>query len=108
MNMTQTLNHTVPEALLLDIARRHFLIETLETRMSDGLDFHDGAVWAMRAALAEAYEAGLAAALALRDAQMKAEGMREAAEIVRALILVLSPEWPVGAEQQVEYEALGF
>ncbi|WP_210880356.1 DUF6900 domain-containing protein [Roseovarius autotrophicus] len=51
------------EALLLEIATRHFhSIETLETRNSDRLDFHDVAVWAIRAALAEAYAAGLAAA----------------------------------------------
>ena len=47
-----------PEALILDIATRHFFIETLETQNSDRLDFHDVAVWAMRAALSEAYEAG--------------------------------------------------
>ena len=51
-----------PEALFLDIATRHFFIETLETRNRDRLDFHDVAVWAMRAALNEAYAAGLAAA----------------------------------------------
>lgn len=60
--MTKTTAHTAPETLLIEIAQRHFFIETLETRMSDGLDFHEVAVWAMRAALAEAYEAGLAAA----------------------------------------------
>ena len=46
-----------PEALILDIATRHFFIETLETRNRDRLDFHDVAVWAMRAALESAYEA---------------------------------------------------
>ena len=50
------------DALLLEIAARHFhSIETLETQNSDRLDFHDVAVWAMRAALEEAYAAGLAA-----------------------------------------------
>ena len=39
------------DALLLEIARTHFpSIETLETRNSDGLDFHDVAVWAIRSA----------------------------------------------------------
>ena len=52
-----------PEALLLAIARTHFRnIETLETRNSDGLDFHDVAVWAIRNALEAAYTAGQAAA----------------------------------------------
>ena len=47
-----------PEALILEIATRHFFIETLETQNRDRLDFHDVAVWAMRAALEDAYEAG--------------------------------------------------
>ena len=52
-----------PEALLLAIARTHFPnIETLETRNSDGLDFHDVAVWAIRNALEAAYTAGQTAA----------------------------------------------
>jgi len=51
------------EALLLEIATRHFhTIETLETRNRDRLDFHDVAVWAIRAALEAAYAAGHAAA----------------------------------------------
>ena len=48
-----------PEALLLEIAQKHFPdLETLETRNSDGLDFHDVAVWAIRSALVAAYQAG--------------------------------------------------
>ena len=51
------------EALLLEIATKHFhSIETLETRNSDSLDFHDVAVWAIRSALEAAYAAGAAAA----------------------------------------------
>ncbi len=51
------------EALLLEIATRHFhTIETLETQNSNRLDFHDVAVWAIRAALEAAYAAGVAAA----------------------------------------------
>ena len=47
------------EVLLLEIAAKHFhSIETMETQNSDRLDFHDVAVWAIRAALSEAYEAG--------------------------------------------------
>jgi len=37
-------------------------MSVLETRKSDSLDFHDLAVWQMRAALEAAYQAGLAAA----------------------------------------------
>ena len=49
------------EALLLEIAARHFRMETLETRNCDGLDFHDVAVWSIRAALEAAFAAGQAA-----------------------------------------------
>ncbi len=50
------------EALLLEIAQRHFPdLETLETRNSDSLDFHDVAVWAIRSALEAAFAAGQAA-----------------------------------------------
>lgn len=50
------------EPLLLEIAARHFHLETLETRNSDSLDFHDVAVWSIRAALEAAFAAGQAAA----------------------------------------------
>jgi hypothetical protein len=50
------------KALILDIAQRRFFIETLETRNRDRLDFHDVAVWAIRDALEEAFEAGRRAA----------------------------------------------
>lgn len=46
------------DAELLEIAQRQFRIETLETQNWDRLDFHDVAVWAIRAALEEAFEAG--------------------------------------------------
>jgi hypothetical protein len=48
------------DALILEIAQRQFRLETLETRNWDRLDFHDVAVWAIRAALEEAFEAGRA------------------------------------------------
>jgi len=46
------------DAVILEIAQRQFHLETLETRNRDRLDFHDVAVWAIRAALEEAFEAG--------------------------------------------------
>jgi hypothetical protein len=55
------------EALLLEIATKHFhTIETLETRNRDRLDFHDVAVWAIRAALEDAFEAGSRAGAAAK------------------------------------------
>lgn len=55
------------DALLLEIAMRHLFLDTLETRMSDSLDFHDHAVWAVRSALEAAFEAGRCAATAPRS-----------------------------------------
>jgi hypothetical protein len=58
---TKTDPNTQRDALILEIAQRQFHLETLETRNWDRLDFHDVAVWAIRAALEEAFEAGRAA-----------------------------------------------
>ena len=49
------------DQLLAQIALDHLFIETLETRNSDRLDFHDVSVWAVQSALMAAYQAGLAA-----------------------------------------------
>ena len=45
--------------LFTRIAQKHLSIETLETRHRDSLDFHDCAVWCIRAALEAAYLAGM-------------------------------------------------
>lgn len=50
------------EQLFQAIAQKHLLIETLEQRMSDSLDFHEVSVWGVEAALKEAFEAGKRAA----------------------------------------------
>jgi len=47
---------------LLAIAKRHTIFETLETRNRDSLDFHEVSAEGLRRALADAYEAGRAAA----------------------------------------------
>jgi len=51
------MNHL--EHLLTQIAQQHLDVETLETRRSDRLDFHDLAVWSIKAALEAAYLAGI-------------------------------------------------
>lgn len=43
---------------LQQIALDHLFIETLETRNSDRLDFHEVSAWAVKSALMAAYEAG--------------------------------------------------
>ncbi len=51
------MNHL--EQLFTQIAQQHLDVETLETRRSDRLDFHDLAVWSLKAALEAAYQAGV-------------------------------------------------
>jgi hypothetical protein len=46
------------EQQLLQIAKQHLFIETLDTQHSDQLDFHDVSVWGIKSALQAAYEAG--------------------------------------------------
>ncbi len=46
------------EQEIADIARRILRIETLETRNSDSLDFHELAIWTIQEALDAAYKAG--------------------------------------------------
>ncbi len=50
------------EHQLQQIALDHLFIDTLETRHSDRLDFHDVSVWAIKSALLAAYQAGQEAA----------------------------------------------
>ena len=58
---------TKPAAQTLDqqlqqIALDHLFIESLETRNSDRMDFHEVSVWGVKSALMAAYEAGRQAA----------------------------------------------
>lgn len=48
------------EKQLEEIAKEQLFIDTLETRMSDRLDFHDVSVWGVKEALKLAYELGKA------------------------------------------------
>ena len=50
------------ENLLQKLALDHLFIDSLETRNSDRMDFHDVSVWAVKSALMAAYEAGRQAA----------------------------------------------
>jgi hypothetical protein len=52
------------DKLLASITNQQLHIETLETRNSDSLDFHDVSVWGLRTALLYAFEAGRQAARA--------------------------------------------
>lgn len=48
----------------LQIARQHLQTDTLETRHSDRLDFHEVSVWGIKNALQAAFEAGKQSACA--------------------------------------------
>ncbi len=50
------------EQLFQRIALDHLFIDTLETRHSDRLDFHEVSVWAVKSALQAAFDAGVKAA----------------------------------------------
>ena len=47
------------DTILTLIAQKHLGIETLQTRNSDRLDFHDTAVWCLKDALEAAFKAGV-------------------------------------------------
>ena len=47
------------DTILTLIAQKHLGIETLQTRNSDSLDFHDTAVWCLKDALEATFKAGV-------------------------------------------------
>ena len=59
--MTKQAAKTVDQQMQ-QIALDHRFIETLETRNSDRMDFHEVSVWGVKSALMAAYEAGRQAA----------------------------------------------
>ena len=52
------MSNSIREFLVEQIAMETFGIETLDTRDSAHLDFHDLSVWSLKEALEAAYEAG--------------------------------------------------
>ena len=62
MPKAATQNDQKLELLLTKIALDHLFIETLVTRNSDSLDFHEVSVWGVKSALMAAYEEGKQAA----------------------------------------------
>lgn len=59
--MTKSAAKTLDQQMQ-QIALDHLFIETLETRNSDRMDFHEVSVWGVKSALMAAYEAGRQAA----------------------------------------------
>ena len=52
--------------LITQIAQKNMGIETLETRNSDSLDFHEVAVWQIQDALTAAFVAGMEVAVTVK------------------------------------------
>ena len=50
------------DQLFQQIALDHLFVDTLETRNSDRLDFHEVSVWGIKTALQAAFDAGRQAA----------------------------------------------
>lgn len=50
------------DQLFQQIALDHLFVDTLETRNSDRLDFHEVSVWGIKTALQAAFDAGMQAA----------------------------------------------
>lgn len=46
------------DEIILEIAKKHLGLETLESRGSDRLDFKESSVWSIKKALEEAFDAG--------------------------------------------------
>ena len=57
----------VDDTILAPIALKRLDIETLLTRNSDALDFHDVSVWGVKHALRDAYRAGHAASAPIAE-----------------------------------------
>ena len=60
------------DTILTLIAQKHLGIDTLQTRHSDSLDFHDTAVWCIRDALEAAFKAGIEHAKKAKKAKKSA------------------------------------
>jgi len=54
-------NQQARESIMERIANEKLRVPTLRTQRSDNLDFHEVAVWELRAALEAAFEAGRSA-----------------------------------------------
>ncbi len=48
------MKHETANSIIAEVARDHLGIDTLESRNADSLDFHNLAVWKIKAALAAA------------------------------------------------------
>ena len=57
------------EELMNNIARKHLDIETLETSITDQLEFHEVSPWCLKEALTEAFSVGVECAYQMKHLQ---------------------------------------
>ena len=81
--------------IIEEIAKNIFRFETLETRKSDRLDFHDVAVWQIKAALSEAFHAGEILAIEERNLKI-AELEKKIAELQKQ---ATADSWAINPER---------
>ena len=98
--------------LLTEITREHLAIQTLETRNSDWLDFHDVSVWGVKNALKKAFDAGSnAASKPTRKLQDAPKAFLEADELAEECgewkWENLAPAFRFGARAVADVEATG-
>ncbi|MEG3637659.1 DUF3489 domain-containing protein [Magnetococcus sp. PR-3] len=73
--------------LFVQIAQDHLFIDTLQTRNSDSLDFHNVSVWAIQSALEAAYKAGRDDAKTMRRANI-----RQNSKQAKMIVLMKRPQ----------------
>lgn len=95
-------------AAALDAARKRLLLETLETRGSDRLDFHDLSVGLVREALAAMFDAGCAAAHAAPAQPTEPDEVLATLKITRTDGRKTGGTWVTGTIAGHTFEALVF
>ena len=78
------------------IARDILKLETLRSRKSDRLDFHDLSVWQVKEALEAAYDAGHARGIA------RSRPLIAAADELISTIMAARKHWDTGALDEIE------
>jgi len=73
MKLQELLLENTKNNILTQIAKKHLGIKTLRTQNNDNSDFHDLAVWKIKAALNAAYKAGQQDLTSKVDDEVEAE-----------------------------------
>jgi len=89
------MKNTMSEAIGL-IAYDILSIETLATRNSDELDFHDRAVWNIKSALEAAYMAGAASVSEPKEKPVSVQRVRQSAyDRTKGMVYATGNKWAI-------------